>query len=154
MAGRYRKVVDANGRRGWARMIPFSYGVNITTTALADGSSVSGQVTTDPNLPFILTELRFNDDADSTTSSNLTKWLVSIQDGESSQLLSNTAIPREAMFGTREFPRQLPSEVEIRPTDTLTITATNKTGAGSTSTLRVTFTGYKLVGFSTVNPEA
>ena len=61
---RYRKVRTNTGQMGWARMVPFSYVVNLTATALANGSSVSGSIQTDPGLPFILTEMRCSIDAD------------------------------------------------------------------------------------------
>lgn len=52
------------------------------------------------------------------------------------------------MFGTRDFPRQLPSEVELTPGDTITTTLTNNTGGALTSVTRVTFSGFKLVGWT------
>jgi hypothetical protein len=93
------------------------------------------------------------DDLDLSTVGVLKSWLVSIVDGESQQLFSNTAVPRERMFGTRDFPRQLPSEVDISPADQLTVTLTNNSGAGVTTVARVTMTGYKLVNFTTAQPE-
>ena len=150
---RYRKVRSNNGVMGWARMIPFTYVVNITTTALADGATATGTVQTDPGLPFILCELGCANDTDTATLGTLQNLLFTIQDGESAQLFSNGAVPRERMFGTRDFPRQLPSEVDISPADQLTVVMTNKTGGALTSTTRVTLTGYKLVGFTQAQPE-
>jgi len=57
------------------------------------------------------------------------------------------------MFGTRDFPRQLPSEVEIPPSDTITVAMTNKTGAALSTVTRICFGGYKLVNWAEVKPE-
>jgi hypothetical protein len=146
--GRYRKVKDAAGRMGYARQVPFTYVTNITTSALADGLTATGSFQVDTGLPFILTEMGCANDTDTATLTTLQNLLFSVLDGETQQLFSNGPVPRERMFGTRDFPRQLPSEVELSPADTITITMTNKTGAALTSITRITFTGYKLVGFS------
>lgn len=145
---RYRKVKDAAGRLGYARQVPFTYVVNITSTALAAGGTLSGAITIDTGLPFILTEMGCANDADTSTLTVLQNLLFSILDGETQQQFSNGPIPRERMFGTRDFPRQLPSEVELSPGDTITVTMTNQTGGALTSITRITLTGYKLVGFS------
>ena len=150
---RYRKVRTNTGQMGWARMVPFTYVLNLTAAALANGATTSGSFQTDPGLPFILTEMRCSMDADTDTMTNMENVLFSILDGESQQLLSNGAVPREGMFGTRDFPRQLPSEVDLSPADQITVTATNNTGAALTTTIRICFSGYKLVGFSPTQPE-
>jgi len=150
---RYRKVRNASGQMGWARMVPFTYTLPIVTTALAAGSSQTLTLQIDPGLPFILYELGCAVDADGATLTNFTQWGFTILDGESQQLFSNGEAPRERMFGTRDFPRQLPSEVDISPADQLTVTAFNRTGAAQTTTVRVTFSGYKLVGFTQAQPE-
>lgn len=151
--GRYRKIRNAAGQLGWAQLWPFSYGVVLTPSALADGASTTGTLTTDIGLPFILTEMRCNTDADTSTVGTVQNLLFSIVDGSQQALFSNVQVPREAMFGTRDFPRQLPSEVEIPPADVLTVTCTNKTGAALTTNVRVTLTGYRLVGFTPFKPE-
>ncbi len=150
---RYRKVVLADGRKGYARLVPFIYTLNLAPAALAAGGSITGVLQTDPGLPFILTELGCAVDADTATVGTLTQWGFTVLDGESQQLLCNQETPRERMFGTRDFPRQLPNEVDISPADQLTVTAWNRTGAAQTTTIRVTFGGFKLVGFSPGNPE-
>ena len=150
---RYRKVKDASGRLGYARQVPFTYVVNITTTALANGLTATGSFQVDTGLPFILTEMGCANDTDTSTLTNLQNLLFAILDGETQQQFSNGPIPRERMFGTRDFPRQLPSEVELSPADTLTVTMTNNTGAALTSVTRITFSGYKLVGFSATASE-
>lgn len=150
---RYRKVRNNAGNFGWARMIPFSYVVPLVCAALANNGTVTNTITTDSGLPFILTEIGMADDLDTATLGTMKQWLASIVDGESQQLFSNGPVPRERMFGTRDFPRQLPSEVDITPSDQLTVTLTNVSGAAVTTTARVVFTGYKLVGFTTAQPE-
>lgn len=149
---RFRKIVNSAGQRGWAKLAPFSYGLVLQPAALADGASVSGQITTDTGNPFIMTELRCMSDADTNDVKQVPNTLFSIVDGANQMLFSNIAIPREHMFGTRDFPRQLPSEVEVMPADTLTVTMTNKTGAAMTTNVRVTLTGYRLVGFYLSKP--
>lgn len=153
MGTRFRKCRNAAGRMGWARLVPFHFGVDLVSTALPDGSSISGSFNTDPGLPFILTELRCENDADGATITNMQQMLFSITDGANQMLYSNRAIPRAAMFGTRDFPRQLPSESEIPPSDTITVSMTNKTGGALSTTTRICFGGYKLVNWSEVKPE-
>ena len=153
MGTRFRKCRNAAGRMGWARLVPFTFCVNLVSTALADGASISGSFNTDPGLPFILTEMRCENDSDTSTVQTVQQMLFSITDGANQMLYSNQAIPRNAMFGTRDFPRQLPSEVEIPPSDTLTVAMTNKTGAALSTTTRVCFGGYKLVNWAEVKPE-
>lgn len=150
---RYRKVRNSAGQIGYARQVPFTYVTNITTTALANGGSATGSFQVDTGLPFIVTEMRCSHDGDTTTLTNMVNLLFTVLDGESQQLFSNGAVPREAMFGTRDFPRQLPSEVEFTPGDTITTTLTNNTGGALTSVTRVAFTGYKLVGWSPMPSE-
>lgn len=150
---RYRRVKNSAGVMGWARLVPFSYVLNLAPAALAAGGTITGTLNIDPGLPFILTEMGCAIDADTATVGTLTQWGFTILDGESQQLFSNGEVPRERMFGTRDFPRQLPSEVDISPADQLTVTAFNRTGAAATTTIRVTFNGYKLVAFTQANPE-
>jgi hypothetical protein len=153
MATRFRKVRNAAGRMGWARLTPFTFAVNLTSSALADGNSIAGSFTTDPGLPFILTEMRCENDSDTATLTTAQQMLFSITDGANQMLYSNIPIPRSAMFGTRDFPRQLPSEVEVAPSDTITVTMTNKTGAALSTVTRVCFSGYKLTNWGEVKPE-
>lgn len=150
---RYRKIVTAQGQIGWARMAPFSYGVVLSPAALAALATMTAQLTTDPGNPFILTELRCAVDSDTSTTSIVSQLLFSITDGADQRLFSNIPIPREHMFGTREYPRQLSSEVEISPADNLTIAMTNLTGGALTTNVRVTFQGYRLVGFYPIKPS-
>lgn len=149
---RYRRVKNASGQMGWARLVPFAFGVNLTATALAAGGNVSGSFQTDPGLPFVLCEMRCNSDGDTSTTT-FQNLLFSIVDGESQQLFSNIPVSRGAMFGTVDFPRQLPSEVEIRPSDTITSTMTNQTGGALTTVIRLAFIGYKLVNWTPGKPE-
>ena len=153
MGSRFRRVRNAAGRLGWARLVPFTFGVNLTSSALADGNSVSGSFTTDPGLPFILTEMRVDNDADTATLTTAQQMLFSIVDGAQQSLFSNIPVTRYAMFGTRDFPRQLSSEVEVAPSDTITVTMTNKTGGALSTVTRVAFTGFKLFNWSEVKPE-
>ena len=153
----YRQVKNNQGVRGWARLIPFSYVVPIVVPAatLANGATQSGTIQTDPGLPFILTEMSgaFSLDVTNTpTFQNLLNF--TILDGESQQNFSNGPVPRERMFGTREFPRQLPQEVEISPADLLTVNMTNLSGAALAAgvVFYAVFTGFKLVGFSPSAP--
>jgi hypothetical protein len=134
-------------------MVPFTYVLNLSPNALANGSTISGTVNIDPGMPFILCEMGCAIDADTATLTNASLWNFSILDGEAQQQFSNGPVPRERMFGTRDFPRQLPSEVDLSPADQLTVTATNNTGGAVTSTIRITFTGYKLVAFTQSQPE-
>lgn len=145
---RYRKVRNSAGQIGYARQVPFSYVTNITTTALAANGTASGSFQVDTGLPFILTEMGCAHDGDTATLTTLQNLLFTVLDGESQQLFSNGAVPRERMFGTRDFPRQLPSEVELTPGDTITTTLTNNTGGALTSVTRVVFSGFKLVGWT------
>lgn len=149
---RYRKVRNAQGQLGYAKMVPFTYTCNITTTALASGSTASNSFLVDTGLPFIVTEMGCAHDGDTTTLTTLQNLLFSILDGESQQLFSNGPAPRERMFGTRDFPRQLPEEVEFSPGNTYTVTLTNNTGGALTSVTRVTFSGYKLVQWTPIAP--
>ena len=150
---RYRKVKNSSGQIGWARQVPFTYVCNIVTTALANGATASNSFQVDTGLPFILTEMGCSNDTDTATLTTFQNLLFSVLDGETQQLFSNGPAPRERMFGTRDFARQLPSEVELTPGDQITVTMTNATGAAITSTTRVTFTGYKLVGWSAIPSE-
>jgi hypothetical protein len=150
---RYRKVRNNNGIMGWARMVPFTYVLTLSPAALANGGSISGTVNIDPGLPFILCEMGCAIDADTSTLTTASLWNFSILDGEAQQQFSNGPVPRERMFGTRDFPRQLPSEVDLSPSDQLTVTATNNTGGAVTSNIRICFTGYKLVSFTQSQPE-
>ena len=134
-------------------MVPFIYTLVLSPAALAVGGTVTGSLQVDPGLPFILTGLGCAVDADTATLTTLTNLGFTILDGESQQLLSNGETPRERMFGTRDFPRQLPNEVDISPADQLTVTAWNRTAAALTTNIRVTFEGFKLVGFTNSNPE-
>lgn len=154
MSSTYRRVRNAAGLVGYAKMVPFIYTVTIPAPTIANGASVSGEIRIDPGLPFILTEMGFEDSADTATTTSVRKWGVNIVDGNSQQLFSSNEAPRERMFGTRDFPRQLPAEVEFAPATVLTITCTNRTGVATAAGdfLRPTFTGYKLVGFSTNPP--
>lgn len=151
---RYRRVRNSQGMWGWAKMVPFLYTVAMPAPAIANGASVNGEIRTDPGLPFILTEMGFEDSADTTTIGNMRKWGINIVDGNSQQLFSSAEAPRERMFGTRDFPRQLPSEVELAPATVLTVTATNRTGAatGANDVVRPCFLGYKLVGWTASQP--
>lgn len=151
--GRYRKIINSQGITGWAALWAFTYSLVLTPSALADGATIQGTVTTDVGNPFILTEMRCVTDADTSTVGTVQNLLFSIVDGANQMLLSNIAIPREHMFGTRDFPRQLPSEIEIPPSDNIQVTMTNKTGAALTTNVRVSFTGYRLVGFYSRKPE-
>lgn len=150
---RYRRVKNAAGVWGWAKLVPFQYTTSIPVTALADGSTANGQINIDPGLPFLCYELGFSTDADTATTTNCPQYLASIVDGNSQQLFSNGSVPRERMFGTRDFPRQLPAEVEIMAATQLTLTFTNKTGGAVTTVLRPVLTGYKLVGWTQAQPE-
>jgi hypothetical protein len=152
---RYRRVELASGQKGYARMVPFSYTlvVNPLAAAVAAGASVTGTLQVDPGLPFVLTEMGCAIDADTPTLTTLSQWGFTILDGESQQLLCNGETPRERMFGTRDFPRQLPNEVDISPADQLTVTATNRNAGAVSSRINVVFNGFKLVGFTPSNPE-
>lgn len=154
-SNRYRRVKNSQGRWGWAKMVPFIYTVPISAPAIAAGASVSGEIRIDPGLPFILTEMGMEDSGDTSTIGTVRKWGVSIVDGNSQQLLSSGEAPRERMFGTRDFPRQLPAEVEFAPATILTVTLTNRTGGatGASDILRPTFTGYKLVNWTESQPQ-
>jgi hypothetical protein len=139
-------------------MVPFTFVVPlvIPVGGIAAGSSISNSVTVDPGLPFILNELGAAYSLDITSSTTFENRLgFTILDGESQQNFSNGQVPRERMFGTRDFPRQLPSEVDITPSDTLTVNMFNNTGAliAAGVTCTVCFGGYKLVGFTTQPPE-
>ena len=151
--GRYRKIRNSNGQMGWAQLWPFTYGLVMSPAALADGASISGNITIDVGNPFILTEMRCSSDNDTTTLTTLQNLLFSIVDGSQQMLFSNIQVPREAMFGTRDFPRQLPTEVEIPPADSLLVTMVNKTGVALTTNVRVSLTGFRLIGFYTNKPE-
>jgi hypothetical protein len=150
---RYRKVRNASGQMGWSKLAAFSHSIVVPFTGQADGLTSSASITTDPGLPFVLTEIRCLTDGDGATLTNLQQLLISITDGANQSLMSNVPIPREHMCGTRDFPRQLPSEVEIVPSDTITATVTNKTGGALTTNVRITLTGYKLMGWSVGKPE-
>lgn len=152
MGDSYRQVKNQQGVIGWARLVPFAYSAKATFTAVADGGSVNAQINIDPGLPFILTQLQGNGTGDTATVTNCPILLVSIVDGMSQQLLSNIPIPREQMFGTRDFPRQLPTEIEIPPSDNLTITLTNKTGGALTTDFYTTLIGFKCVDWTTSRP--
>lgn len=156
--GSYRQVRNSNGDMGWARKIPFSYLIPIVAPAggIAAGASASATVQTDPGLPFILTELGGAYSLDITATTAFENRLnFTLLDGESQQNFSNGPVPRERMFGTRDFPRQLPEEVQISTADLLTLTMVNGTGgaiaAGTTFT--GVLTGFKLVGFTRTKPE-
>jgi hypothetical protein len=151
--GRYRKTYNSQGQLRWSQLWLFTYGLVLAPAALADGSTISGTITIDVGNPFILTELRCLTDADSATVTNIQQLLFSIVDGSNQMLFSNIAIPREHMFGTRDFPRQLPSEMEIPPADTLTVTMTNKTGGALSTNVRVSLSGYRLVGSWAQKPD-
>jgi hypothetical protein len=154
--GSYRQVRNSAGDMGWARKIPFTYIIQIPVGGLANLASASNSIQTDPGLPFILTEMGGAYSLDITNSTAFENRLnFTLLDGESQQNLSNGPVPRERMFGTRDFPRQLPEEVQISTADLLTLTVTNNTGgaiaAGATFT--GTLTGFKLVGFTRQKPE-
>ena len=150
---RYRKVKNSQGQIGYARQVPFIYKVDLTTTALANGGSTSGQFQVDTGLPFILYCLGCAHDGDTSTMTTFQNLLFSVLDGDAQQLLCNGFVPRERMFGTRDFPRQLPSEVELTPGDTYTVNMINNTGGALTSVTRCTFEGYKLVGWQPMPSE-
>lgn len=153
MMARYRQVKNSAGQLGWAKQVPFTYVVNIPTTGLAAGLTTTGSFQVDTGLPFILTEMGCANDTDTATVGTLQNLGFTILDGETQQLFSNGVVPRERMFGTRDFPRQLPSEVELSAGDTITVTMTNQTGAALTSVTRVCFTGYKLVAWTPQRSE-
>jgi hypothetical protein len=143
----YRIVQLADGSSVMARCQPFIYTAVLAASALANGSSITQAIQIDPGLPFILTELHCETDGDGTAIQTMTNrfLLFNITSGESQQLFSNAPVPRTIMFGAVDLLRVLPSEVQIRPADTLTITATNNTGAPLTTNIRCSFRGYKLV---------
>lgn len=154
----YRAVKDAQGNRGYAKLVPFTYNIPIIIPAatLLANASISASIQTDPGLPFILTELGSDYSLDITAISAFENRLTcTLLDGQSQQNFQNGPVSRERMFGTRDFPRQLPQEVEIPPADQITLTVTNLTGAAIAAGVRfnATLTGFKLVGFST-NPPA
>ena len=156
--GSYQKVRNNAGEKGWARKIPFTFVIPLIVPAggLANLASMSASVQTDPGLPFILTEMggAYSLDITNTTAFE-NRFAFTLLDGESQQNFSNGAVPRERMFGTRDFPRQLPEAVVITPSDQLTATWTNNSGAGLAAgvTFTITLTGYKLVGFRKDQPE-
>jgi hypothetical protein len=143
----YRIVQLADGTSVMARCQPFIYGTVLTFTAVAAGGSVTNQINIDPGLPFILTELHCETDTDGTAIQTMVNrfLLFNITSGESQQLFANIAVPRTIMFGTVDLLRVLPSEVQIRPADTLTVTCVNNTGGALTALVRCSFRGYKLV---------
>jgi hypothetical protein len=154
----YRAVKDAQGNRGYAKLVPFTYDILVTIPAatLLAGASISASIQTDPGMPFILTELGGAYSLDITAITAYENRLTfTLLDGQSQQNFQNGPVPRERMFGTRDFPRQLPQEVELPPADQITLTMTNNTGAAIAAgvTFNATLTGFKLVGFST-NPPA
>lgn len=154
----YRAVKDANGNRGYAKLVPFTYDINITIPVggLGAGASQSASIQTDPGLPFILTELGGAYSLDITASTAFENRLAfTLLDGQSQQNFQNGPVPRERFFGTRDFPRQLPQEVEIPPADQVTLTMFNNTGGAiaAGTTFNATLTGFKLVNFTT-NPPA
>lgn len=154
----YRKIRNNEGRLGWARMIPFTYVIPIVSPAatILAGGQAAGAVQIDPGLPFILTELGGVFSLDITNTPNFENRLsFTILDGEAQQLYSNGAVPRERMFGTRDFPRQLPEEVELTPSDQITVNLFNNTGAAIAAGVvwTTTLTGYKLVGFRMDQPN-
>lgn len=153
----YRPVRNNQGVAGYARMIPFTYTIPLVSPAggIAAGGSVSNSVQVDSGLPFILTELGGAYTLDITNTTAFENRLnFTLLDGESQQNFSNGPVPRERMFGTRDFPRQLPEEVIITPADQLTATMVNGTGAAiaAGTIFTVTLTGYKLVGFTVAQP--
>lgn len=154
----YRAVKDASGARGFAKLVPFTYDILLTAPAggLAAGASLSASIQTDPGLPFILTELGGAYSLDITASTAYENRLkFTLLDGQSQQNFQNGPVPRERMFGTRDFPRQLPEAVELPPADQITLTMFNNTGGAiaAGTTFDATLTGFKLVGFTT-NPPA
>lgn len=153
MQAGWRKVRNANGVMGYAALFPFIYTVIIPTAALAAGGSVAQSLQLEPGLPFLLTGLSCAVDADTATLSTLTQWGAQILDNQAQLLFGNGEVPREHMFGTRDFPRQLPAEVQLNPGDQLTFTFWNRTGAAQTTNIRASLIGFKLGAFTTQPPS-
>lgn len=154
----YRRVRNAANVMGYARQIPFSFVIPLVAPAggIAAGASVSNSIQTDPGLPFILTELGGTYTLDITATTAFENRLTfTMVDGESQQMFSNAPVPRERMFGTRDFPRQLPEEAIITPADQITVTMANGTGGviAAGTTFFAVLTGYKLVGWRQDQPE-
>lgn len=154
----YRRVRNAANVMGYARQIPFTFVIPLIAPAggIAAGGSVTNSIQTDPGLPFVLTELGGSYSLDITATTAFENRLnFTMVDGESQQNFSNGPVPRERMFGTRDFPRQLPEEAIITPADQITATMINGTGGviAAGTVFYVLLTGYKLVGWRQDQPE-
>lgn len=125
------------------RRKPRFYQVQIVRDATA-GKTFTGQIYTQPGLPFLMQSMHAADTADTTNLLVQEPWQVQVSDNESGYQWTTFADDRSSVFGGREFGLQFPFEVIVRDTVQMTFTITN-TASPTAGTATISLRGFDLL---------